>query len=70
MNNPKREFFFVWRPNGRSPTYRHPDLQSARLEAERLARLHKGEIFVVLRSIGEVCAHDVQWTQHADAIPF
>lgn len=49
-------FWFVWNTNGRNPTYRHTSEASATSEAERLARLHPGETFVVLES---VCARRV-----------
>lgn len=40
----------------RNPTHRHSSEASATSEAERLARLHPGETFVVLES---VCARRV-----------
>lgn len=49
-------FWFVWNPEGHSPTYKHPSEKSAVGEAERLARLHPGNTFVVLES---VCARRV-----------
>ncbi len=49
-------FWLVWNPNNRNPTHRHSSEASATSEAERLARLHPGETFVVLES---VCARRV-----------
>lgn len=49
-------FWFVWNPDGRSPSYKHPSEAAAVGEAERLARLHPGNTFVVLESI---CARRV-----------
>ncbi len=49
-------FWFVWNPDGRSPTFRHLSEDNAVTEAERLARLNPGETFVVLES---VCARRV-----------
>lgn len=44
-------FWLVWNPNGRSPTYKHPSVECATAEAERLARIHPGQTFVVLESV-------------------
>lgn len=49
-------FWFVWNPDGRNPARRHLTVSSAINEAERLARLHPGQTFVVLES---VCARRV-----------
>lgn len=55
-----------------TPTYRHHSADSARNEAERLARQFPGETFVVLESIASVCKSDVQWEDHIDCstVPF
>ncbi len=47
-----KQFWFVWNPAGRAPTYRHPSLVSAKTEADRLAALNPGQEFVVLQSVG------------------
>lgn len=65
-------FWFVWNPDGRSPTYRHRSEESAVAEAERLARTNPGETFVVLES---VCARRVDSMlrldmRAIDGIPF
>lgn len=47
------EFWMVFNPNGPRggvPTCRHDSERSATNEAERLARLHPGEAFYVLRA--------------------
>jgi|HubBroStandDraft_2_1064218.scaffolds.fasta_scaffold14614_3 hypothetical protein len=45
-------FWLVWSPTGaRAPRFRHPSEQSATTEAERLARAHPGQLFVVLEAI-------------------
>lgn len=51
-----KAFWFVWNPNGHNPKYQHNSEASATAEAERLARAHPGETFVVLESI---CARRV-----------
>lgn len=43
------------------PTYRHPSKQSAKTEAERLARLYTGQEFVVLESLATVVKSDMAW---------
>lgn len=67
-------FFMVWSPSGRAPTYRHESFESARTEAKRLARLNPEQSFFVLVSVGEaVCREPVEWTMHRDLhleIPF
>lgn len=50
-------FWLVWSPAGhKSPSFRHPSVQSATTEAERLATAHPGQLFVVLEP---VCARRV-----------
>jgi hypothetical protein len=44
-----------------TPTVRHPSKQSAREEAERLARQHPNVEFVVLESLATVVRSDVSW---------
>jgi hypothetical protein len=46
------EFWMVWNPSGRAPTYRHPSLNSAQNEAKRLAVTCPGYDFIVLKAIG------------------
>lgn len=43
------------------PTYKHATLQSARAEAERLARIHRGEKFYVLGAVGVAVVDDLKW---------
>lgn len=46
-----KQFWLVWNPQSPSPPmHRHSTLDSATTEAERLARLHKGERFYVLEA--------------------
>ncbi|QCP50176.1 hypothetical protein FAZ95_13900 [Trinickia violacea] len=53
MSNPtENAFWLVWSPTGaRPPKHRHLSERSAIQEAERLAREHPGELFVVLEAI-------------------
>lgn len=45
-------FFLVWNPaNDAAPRYRHGTLPDAVREAERLATLHPGQEFHVLRAV-------------------
>ena len=68
MNLGFQEFWLVWRAvyraDGESvfPTKRHLSEQSARAEAERLARKHPGNEFYVLRSVAAVQVVSVQWS--------
>lgn len=50
-----------WLVHGDGPTnFRHPTEQSAVREAERLARLHPGRVFVVLESVEALRKVDVE----------
>jgi hypothetical protein len=44
------DFWMVWNPQRQPPRYRHASHDLARAEAERLARLSPGEVFVVLQA--------------------
>lgn len=59
-------FWFVWNPAGRNPQHRHDSRELAITEAERLARNHPGETFIVLQS---VCARRVDNMQRIDMRP-
>lgn len=62
-------FWMVWRDGGGTPVYKHCTEKSARLEAERLARLYPGSRFHVLMAMGSVVKPDVQWIEYIE-IPF
>lgn len=56
-----------WMVVGRgTPTKRHESYQSARTEAERLAKLDRGQPFTVLESMVTAKVTDVVWEQHQD----
>ena len=45
-------FWLVWSPTGhKPPSFRHPSIQAATAEAERLATAHPGQLFVVLEPV-------------------
>lgn len=44
-------FWLVWNPMRDAPVHRHASLESATLEAERLARLNQGSEFFVLQAV-------------------
>lgn len=45
-------FWIVWNPSGpRPPAVRHYDEREAITEAERLARAHPGQTFIVLATV-------------------
>lgn len=44
-----------------SPTVRHPSRQSAKNEAERLAKACPGDEFTVLESVATVVKSDLRW---------
>lgn len=57
------KFWFVWRVGGDGPTHRHVCEQSAKWEAERLARINPGVEFVVLEATHSVTKNDVLWRE-------
>lgn len=66
------QFWMVWNPEGRAPTYRHETGESARDEAKRLARIHPGQTFVVLCAMrGYVLAKpEPEEIMFDDGLPF
>lgn len=60
----KPKFWMVWRDGGGSPRYQHDSEESARVEAERLARAHGGT-FHVLECTASCTRNDVEWQEHS-----
>ena len=56
-------FWMVWRVGGMLPSHRHTTEESARQEAQRLAKLHPGHEFIVLRAVAKVRKDEVQWRE-------
>jgi len=56
----------------RAPRYLHATVVEAEAEAERLARMHRGQKFYVLEIVGAVRSNDVSWDRVTDdkEIPF
>lgn len=72
-NQTENPFWLVWSPTGaRPPRFRHPTEQSAIAEAERLARAHPGQLFVVLQPIAGRRVDNMVRTIYVDdkEIPF
>ncbi len=46
------------------PKYKHTTLMSARIEAERLAKLHRGQQFTIVKSVATCVSSDVQWVSN------
>ena len=57
-----QKYWLVWRFDGRQPTFRHETLESARLEAERLAVENPGLRFDVLEALSACRKSSVDWT--------
>ena len=71
--NTENPFWLVWSPTGSAPPrYRHASKQSAVTEAERLARAHPGQLFVVLEPIAGRRVDNMVRTTYVDdkEIPF
>ena len=70
--NIRKPFWLVWHLDGGVPSYKHESRRSAESEAERLARLHRGQTFVVMESMCGKVSNDVisiDFSNDAD-IPF
>ncbi len=67
-----KQFWMVWNVNGGAPRVQHPTEQFAIGEAERLARTHPGETFVVLEAAHvRQCTNMLRVDLRADSkIPF
>lgn len=64
-------FWLVWRDNGPQPTMKHKTLESAKQEAERLARTVPGAVFYVVQPVSSATKNDVLVVEYdADHIPF
>lgn len=68
-------FWMVYGAGQGAPTARHKCFASARVEAERLARIAPGVRFFILETVGAVEKVDVQFidlraTDPIDEIPF
>jgi hypothetical protein len=47
-----KPYYYIFNPADRLPTLKHPTLESAKTEAERLATKHAGKSFEILKCIG------------------
>lgn len=45
-------YFYVYRVGDRGPTIKHPTLEAAKKEAERLSARHPGATFEILQCLG------------------
>lgn len=62
--------WLVWCPLSGPPRYRHTSEESARKEAARLASVHKGSEFIVLRTVATYQDHGIQISEHLTHPPF
>lgn len=67
-----KPFWMVYGEGQRPPAFKHATFESARLEAERLARLLPGVRFYVLSAIARALKADVDFQpiEGGDDIPF
>jgi len=63
------KFWMVWNEGNRGPEKKHLNENSARNEAERLARLNPGQKFYVLAAIDCCQQRDVLWASETE-MPF
>ena len=52
----RKRFWMVWNPEGSQPRAKHYSRESADREAARLATIHPGQEFYVLKCVGGVMA--------------
>jgi hypothetical protein len=63
-------FWMIWNPRGHAPTVSHSHPETAKREAERLARANPGQEFYVLRCEGKCQVNDIRWEHFDDTVPF
>lgn len=68
----KKAYFVVWNPSSGYTRFKHESEQAAEREAQRLAREHKGQEFVVLatRSVSKSSDVTTERFEPEDQIPF
>lgn len=66
----EKGFWLVWSKNGSMPRHEHESSRSAQTEAARLARLHHGERFYVLRATSYIVVNDITTVEFEDEPPF
>lgn len=67
----ERTFFMVWSPQGGEPSRKHDTLREARSEANRLARLHPDQDFIILESLERRrTTNPILVVEHESPIPF
>lgn len=69
------QFWMVWNPANNQPRYRHTTEADATTEAERLAREHPGDVFVVLEAVAarkcdNMLRANLRQGEFNDEIPF
>lgn len=62
-------FWLVWCEDGGPPTVKHVTYARAKAEAQRLARAHPGEHFVVMAAATGFRKHDLDETRFSDHAP-
>lgn len=63
------QFWLVWNPQGRAPTYQHPSEELARKEADRLSLLNPGQKFYVMEAMGYATKRECEWVPFGP-VPF
>lgn len=55
--------YLVFNKNGNTPRHIHTTQEEARSEAERLARVNRGEEFFILEAIASVKIKEFEWRE-------
>lgn len=53
MSEPNTDFFMIWTKTGWAPKKSHPSFDAASTEAQRLAKLHPGKKYIVLKAVAK-----------------
>jgi hypothetical protein len=68
--NKRAPFWVVWNPDRGMPTHRRAEFGLARAEAERLAKVHPGQEFIVMQAVGKAFVSQPAFWVRFDDIPF
>ncbi len=66
------KFYMVYLENERTPTYKHPTVESAKIEAKRLSKTYgkKAYILVAIKSVELIEFKETNLIESTDELPF
>ena len=66
MQEKRKAYYLVWNPQTGYIKHKHKYSSSAKTEAERLARQHQGQEFVVLKAVASCKVDNLHWAEMSD----